>query len=53
VAEAYGVLNPNGLAKRYTFVIDKKGVLRKVYDKVSPGNHPDEVLTFVKEKLSK
>lgn len=53
VAEAYGVLNPNGIAKRHTFVIDKKGVLRKVYEKVSPGTHPDEVLTFVKEKLSK
>ncbi len=54
VCEAYGVLPQGGnAAKRYTFVIDKKGTLRKVYTKVSPANHPDEVLTFIKEHLSK
>jgi peroxiredoxin len=34
-------------------VIDKKGVLRKVYTKVSPANHPDEVLEYVKDELNK
>lgn len=53
VTKAYGALGPKGFASRYTFVIDKKGVLRKVYTKVSPKDHPDEVLDFVKESLSK
>jgi peroxiredoxin Q/BCP len=51
--DAFGVLNPDrGLANRYTFVIDKKGVVRKVYTKVSPKAHPDEVLDYIKENLS-
>jgi peroxiredoxin len=41
------------MAQRYTFVIDKHGVVRKVYTTVKPQNHPDEVLTFVKENLAK
>jgi peroxiredoxin Q/BCP len=50
---AYGALSDRGFANRYTFVIDKKGTLRKVYTKVSPVNHPDEVLDFVKSELAK
>jgi len=53
VAEAYGVLNEKGVTNRLTFVIDKKGVLRKVYGKVMPANHPEEVLKFVQETLVK
>jgi peroxiredoxin Q/BCP len=54
VTKAYGALNPErGMANRYTFVIDKKGTLRKVYTSVSPGKHPDEVLKYVKDNLSK
>jgi peroxiredoxin len=53
VIKAFGALAPNGLAARYTFVIDKQGVIRKVYTKVGPGNHPDEVLKFVQENLAK
>lgn len=52
VTQAYGALNPkNGLAFRYTFVIDKKGVVRQIYTKVIPANHPEEVLTYIKENL--
>ena len=52
--KAFGALMPNGkFANRYTFVIDKQGVIRKVYTKVGPGGHPDEVLKFVKENLAK
>ncbi len=53
VTRAYGALNARGSANRYTFVIDDKGILRKVYTKVSPASHPDEVLEFVKEHLKK
>jgi peroxiredoxin Q/BCP len=53
VTKAYGALGPKGFASRYTFVIDKNGVLRKVYTKVSPANHPDEVLNYVKENLAR
>ena len=36
---------------RQTFVIDKKGVVRKVFTTVKPASHPDEVLAFIKENL--
>jgi peroxiredoxin Q/BCP len=53
-AKAYGALNEQrGMANRYTYVIDKKGVVRKIYTKVSPSDHPAEVLKFVKDELSK
>ncbi len=51
--KAYGALSPRGFANRYTFVIDKQGVIRKVYTKVTPKDHPAEVLAFVKEHLAK
>jgi peroxiredoxin Q/BCP len=52
IAKAYGVLNEDrGFANRTTFVIDKKGVVRKIYTKVDPKTHPEEVATFVKENL--
>jgi len=51
-AKAFGVLTGN-YAKRATFVIDKKGIVRKVYPSVgNAGKHPAEVLAFVKEKLA-
>lgn len=53
VTKAYGALNPKGFASRYTFVIDKTGVLRKVYTKVAPDKHPDEVIDYVKSELAK
>lgn len=39
------------VAARQTFVIDKKGVVRKIYPKVDTKAHPDEVLKYVKENL--
>jgi peroxiredoxin Q/BCP len=53
VTKSYGALSPRGFPARYTFVIDKKGVLRKVYTKVTPATHPDEVLDYVKGELNK
>lgn len=45
---AFGALAPSGYAKRYSFVIDKAGVVRKVYTTVDVNKHPAEVLAFVK-----
>ena len=46
------MLTKSGFAARSTFVIDKKGVVRKIYPAVlSIPDHPDEVLKFVKDNL--
>jgi peroxiredoxin Q/BCP len=50
--KAYGAMGKT-YPQRYTFVIDKKGILRKVYTKVTPAKHPEEVLEFVKGTLAK
>jgi len=47
VTAKYGSLSQMGstaIAARNTFLIDPKGVIRKVYTKVSPGPHSEEVL---------
>jgi peroxiredoxin Q/BCP len=51
--KAYGALSSRGFASRYTFVIDKQGVIRKAYTSVTPKSHPEEVVKFVKENLAK
>jgi thioredoxin-dependent peroxiredoxin len=51
VTDAFGVLNEKGMAKRTTFVIDKKGVVRKIYREPKVDSHPQEVLDYVKEHL--
>lgn len=44
-----GIVNPkNARAQRITFVIGKDGKILKIYDKVTPKGHPEEVLEFVK-----
>ena len=35
------------MPQRVTFVVDKTGKIAKIYDKVSPKDHPDEVLKYV------
>lgn len=44
-----GILSsPSGMTpKRVTFVIDKEGKIAKIYEKVTPATHPEEVLKFV------
>jgi len=45
VIAAYGSLAPNGMvAARNTFLIDPNGIIRKVYTKVNPNPHSQEVL---------
>jgi peroxiredoxin Q/BCP len=53
VTKEYGALSSRGLPSRYTFVIDKKGVLRKVYTEVNATKDPNEVLQYVKDELNK
>jgi peroxiredoxin Q/BCP len=51
MAKRFGVLNERGVANRVTFVIDKQGNIARVYTKVTPKGHPEEVLKFIQERL--
>jgi|SRR5437667_3802109 len=48
VIKKYGVLSSYGLASRVTFVIDKNGIIRKIYDKVDVNENYKELLDFIK-----
>ena len=48
VTKKYGVLNAIGMASRVTFVIDKSGVIRKIYDKVDVNENYKEILELLK-----
>lgn len=47
-AEQYGVLNVTGLAKRWTFYIDKDGVIREIDKSVNPASAAPDTVTKVK-----
>jgi peroxiredoxin Q/BCP len=52
--KAVGVLSPNGkMAQRVTFVVDKDGKIARIYDKVAPKGHAEDVLKFAKELAGK
>lgn len=51
-AKAYGVMGAK-FANRATFVIGKDGNIAKIYTKVAPQGHPEEVLTWAKEAFKK
>ena len=51
ITKAYGVLSPRGVANRATFVIDKKGIVRKIYPKANADKNPKEVLDWIKKNL--
>ena len=44
----YAGLNIAGLAKRSTFIIDKTGVVRKVFRSMDVTNHGNEIYEFLK-----
>jgi peroxiredoxin Q/BCP len=48
VARAYGVLNDRGMASRYTYYIDKNGVIKEIDKKVNAANAADDVIAKVK-----
>jgi peroxiredoxin Q/BCP len=52
VAKEYGVLSDRGFARRATFVIDKKGIVRKIYPSANADKNPQEVLDYVKNNLA-
>jgi thioredoxin-dependent peroxiredoxin len=49
VTPKYGSLGSRGVASRNTFLIDPKGVIRKVYTGVNPMPHSEEVLAALAE----
>lgn len=51
VSRTYGVLAFYGKSKRHTFLIDKEGVIRKIYTKVDVEKHPEEVARFIRENM--
>ncbi len=47
VTKKYGVLNAIGMASRVTFVIDKDGIIRKIYEKVDVNENYKEILALL------
>jgi len=52
-AKTFGVVMPKheNFTQRVTFVIDKQGIIRKIYPTVDVRKHPDEVLSYIRENL--
>lgn len=55
MCKAFGaVAGKKKTAARMSVIIDKKGTIKKIYPSVAKaGDHPEEVLKFVKENLKK
>jgi peroxiredoxin Q/BCP len=50
VSKIYGTKFPIiNTAKRQSFLIDPKGIVRKIYEKVTPADHPEEILEDLKK----
>lgn len=49
VSKQYSGLNPAGMAKRVTFIIDKNGVIKKIFPKVNVNDHHQEILAVLKD----
>lgn len=49
IINLYGVKSAFGSAKRQTFLIDRKGVVKHIWTKVNTRQHADEVAEKVKE----
>jgi peroxiredoxin Q/BCP len=49
-ARAYGVLAPGGgVARRWTFFIDERGMIRRIDKQVSPATHGPNVVRTLEE----
>lgn len=51
VAKSYGAamkLGPFSIAKRHSFIISPQGKIAKIYRKVDPKNHSDEIIADLK-----
>jgi peroxiredoxin Q/BCP len=51
VSGLYDTIAFYGKSKRHTFVIDKEGVIRKLYPEVDVERHSKEIITFIKNNL--
>ena len=49
ICKMYAGLNIAGLAKRSTFIIDKKGIVKKIFRDFNVENHGQEVANFLKQ----
>ena len=49
VTRGYGALAFYRLARRMTFLIDKHGIIRKIFPKVNPKTHVDEIRKALEE----
>ena len=49
VTKEYGVLGDNGRAKRFTFIIDKKGNIAKIIEVKNISTHAEEVLEIASQ----
>jgi peroxiredoxin Q/BCP len=52
VTDQYGALQDLGVAKfakRYTYLIDPEGKIRKVYEKVNPSKHAGEIIADLQQ----
>ena len=47
-----GIKSVTGTASRVTFILSKDGRIIKIYPKVSPDEHAEEILKFIKQYLS-
>jgi peroxiredoxin Q/BCP len=50
---ALGIKGGGGNAMRVTYIVDPQGKIAKVYEKVTPKGHADQVLKDVKELSGK
>jgi len=48
VSKQYSGLNIFGMSNRVTYIIDKNGVIQKIYPKVDVGQHAEDVLAFIR-----
>ena len=49
MAKTYGVLHPRGFCNRWTFYIDKEGVIQKIDKKVKPATAGADVAAALAE----
>ncbi len=49
IVRAYGVGRTLGMASRITYLIDREGVIRRVFPDVDPGVHAQQVLDAIAE----
>ena len=45
------IQSPTGRASRVTFILDEKGKILRIYPKVSPDRHAEEILSFLKQNV--